>query len=287
MPPPETLDRAAVAREAGRAAASYDSVAALTREIGAELLSRVAYFDLAPRTVLDLGAGTGHASRALRARFRAALVIALDLSPGMLAIAARQARWPRRFERVAGDACALPLRSGSIDLVHSSLALPSFADLDAALAEIRRVMTPRGLFLFSALGPDTLRELRESWAAADSAVHVHDFVDMHDLGSALTRAGFAEPVLDVEHYRRHFESLPALAAALRAAGARNAHAARPRGLTTRRRLATLTQAYEGRRENGRLPATFEVIYGAAFAGEPRAARAGGEFVVSLDRLLSR
>ncbi len=287
MPPPESLDRAAVAREAGRAAATCDSVADLTREIGDELLSRVAYFDLAPRTVLDLGAGTGHASRALRARFRAARVIALDLSIAMLAIAARQARWPRRFDRIAGDACALPLRSGSIDLVYCSLALPSFANLDAALAEIRRAMTPRGLFLFSALGPDTLRELRESWAAADSAVHVHDFVDMHDLGSALTRAGFAEPVLDVEHYVRQFESLAALAAALRAAGARNAHAARPRGLTTRRRREALAQAYESRRERGGLPATFEVVYGAAFAGEPRAARPDGEFVVSLDKLLTR
>jgi len=287
MPPPETLDRAAVAREAGRAAATYDSVADLMREVGDELLSRVEYFDLAPRAVLDLGAGTGHASRALRARFRAALVVALDLSPAMLAAAARRARWPRRFERVAGDAAALPLRTGSVDLVYSSLALPSFVDLDGALAEIRRVMTPKGLFLFSALGPDTLRELRESWAEADSAVHVHDFVDMHDLGSALGRAGFAEPVLDVEHYTRHFESLPALATALRTAGARNAHAARARGLTTRRRLAALTRAYESRRGDAGLPATFEVVFGAAFAGEPRAAQRGGEFVVSLDRLLSR
>lgn len=287
MPPPEHLDRAAVAREAGRAAATYDSVTDPAREIGDELLSRVAFFDLAPRAVLDLGAGTGRASRALRARFRAAQVIALDVSPAMLAVAGRRARWPRRFDRVAGDACALPLRSGSIDLVHSGLALPWFADLDLALAEIRRVMTPRGLFLFSALGPDTLRELRESWASVDSAVHVHDFVDMHDLGSALARAGFAEPVLDVEHYTRHFESLHALACALRAAGARNAHAARPRGLTTRRRFAALAQAYESRRDGGRLPATFEVVYGAAFAGEPRAARAGGEFVVSLDKLLTR
>jgi malonyl-CoA O-methyltransferase len=86
---------------------------------------------------------------------------------------------------------------------------------------------------------------------------------------------------------RQFESLAALAAALRAAGARNAHAARPRGLTTRRRREALAQAYESRRERGGLPATFEVVYGAAFAGEPRAARPDGEFVVSLDKLLTR
>lgn len=296
MPPPEipsqaatrlTLDRAAVARHFARAAARYDEAAVPLREVREELLSRVEFFGLTPGVVLDLGAGTGQASHALRRRFRGALVVALDLAPAMLAVAARRARWPRRFERVAGDACALPLRAGSCDLVVANLALPWCADLDLALAEVRRVLAPRGLFLFSTLGTATLRELRESWAAADSAPHVHDFVDMHDLGSALARAGFAEPVLDVEQYARRYRTFAEMAGALRAAGAQNAHAARARGLTGRARLAAARATYERQRHEGLLPATFEVVYGAAFAGEPRAARPPGEYVVPLERLLTR
>lgn len=282
MPPPDPLlpsgapplDRATIIRHATRAAAHYDAAADLAREVGDELLSRVGFFGLAPRVVLDLGAGTGLASRALRRRFPDAQVVALDIAPAMLARAARHARWPRRFARVAGDAGALPLRTGSVDLVYSNLALAFFVAPDAALAEVRRVLAPDGLMLFSSFGPGTLAELRASWAAADGAVHVHEFIDMHDLGSALARAGFAEPVLDVEQYVRHFDSLRALADALRATGARNAHAARVRGLTGRGRLAALTRAYEERRAIAGLPATAEVVYGAAFAGRPSAQ--GGE-----------
>ncbi len=289
-PPPESpsasLDRAAVARHFARAAA-LAADAEPAREVREELLSRIGFFGIDPKVVLDLGAGTGQAAAALRRRFRRAHVVALDLSPAMLAIAARRARWPRRFTRVAGDACALPLRQGSCDLVVANLALPWCVDPDRALAEMRRVLTPRGLLLFSTLGTATLRELRESWATVDRSPHVHDFIDMHDLGSALARAGFAEPVLDLEQYTRHFDTLRALASQLKHAGAGNAHAARARGLTGRKRIAAVTQAYERWRREGLLPATFEVVYAAAFAGEPRARATAGEFVVPLERLLSR
>jgi malonyl-CoA O-methyltransferase len=141
--------------------------------------------------------------------------------------------------------------------------------LDLALTEVRRVLTPRGLFLFSTLGPATLRELRESWATADRAPHVHDFADMHDLGSALARAGFIEPVLDVEQYSHRFPTLHDIATALRSTGTQNAHAARRRSLTGRARFAAVQAACERQRHEGLLPATLEVVYGAAFAGEPR------------------
>jgi malonyl-CoA O-methyltransferase len=287
VPPPPALDRAAVARHFERAARGFDEAAAPFAEVRIELLSRIGFFGLTPRVVLDLGAGTGHSARALRRQFRGSLVLALDQSPAMLAVAARRARWPRRFERIAGDACALPLRDGSCDLVFANLSLPWFAILDLALTEVRRVLAPHGLFLFSSLGPGTLRELRESWARADDAPHVHDFVDMHDLGSALARAGFAEPVLDVEQYSLRYASLAALTAALRATGARNAHALRRRTLGGRGRLAAATLAYETLRVGDGLPASFEVVYGAAFAGDPRVAHAGGEFVVPLGRLITR
>lgn len=281
MPPPDSpshglphpaLDRAAVARHFARAAAHFDSAAEPLDEVREELLSRIGFFGITPAVVLDLGAGTGQATRALRQRFRRASVIALDASPAMLSVAARRARWPRRFGRIAGDACALPLRAGCCDLVFANLSLPWFVILDLALTEVRRVLAPRGLFLFSTLGPATLRELRASWATADRAPHVHEFADMHDLGSALARAGFVEPVLDVELYTHRFHTLHDIAAALRATGTQNAHAARARSLTGRGRFAAAQAAYERQRLEGLLPATIEVVYGAAFAGEPRDGR---------------
>lgn len=300
MPPPEfirrapppgapagTLDRRAVARHFARAARRYDEAAAPLQEVRTELLSRLDYFGLAPRIVLDLGAGTGQGARALRRRFRDSLVIALDVVPEMMRMAARQARWPHRFARVVGNACALPLADASCDLVVANLALEWCGETDPALAEVHRVLKPRGVFLFSTPGTGTLRELRESWATADRSARVHVFPDMHDLGSALARAGFAEPVLDVQTYTHGFDSLRALGEALRGAGAGNAHAARLRGLTGRARAAAATRAYETLRQGGHLPATFEVVYGAAFAGEPRGHGSPGEVVVPLRRPLSR
>lgn len=268
-PPPPALDRAAVARQFARAAARFDAAAQPLHEVRDELLSRLGFFALDPGVVLDLGAGTGLATRALRRRFPRALVLGLDLSPAMLGQAARRARWPRRFARLAGDGCALPLRAGSCDLVFANLSLPWCVILDLALAEVRRVLAPRGLFLFNSLGPATLREMRACWADADEWPHVNDFVDVHDLGSALARAGFTEPVLDVEQYSRSFDTFASLCAALRALGARNAHAMRRRAPTGRGRLAAAQAAYERLRDAGGLPATFEVVSGAAFAGEPR------------------
>lgn len=300
MPPPESirrapppgapagaLDRRAVARHFARAAKDYDAAAAPLQEVRAELLSRLDYFGLAPHVVLDLGAGTGQGARALRRRFRSALVIATDVVPAMLRAAARHARWPHRFSRIVANACALPLPDASCDLVVANLALEWCGETDPALAEVHRVLKPRGLFLFSTLGAGTLRELRECWATAGRTAHVHDFLDMHDLGSALARAGFAEPVLDVQAYTRSFDTLRALGEALRRAGAGNAHAARARGLTGRAALEAATHAYEARRRGGQLPATFEVIYGAAFAGEPRQRAPRGEVVVPLRRPTSR
>ncbi|MGE0580896.1 MAG: methyltransferase domain-containing protein [Steroidobacteraceae bacterium] len=265
-PPPPALDRAAVARQFARAAGRFDAAAQPLAEVREELLSRIDFFGLDPGVVLDLGAGTGQASRMLRRRFSRALVVAIDLSPAMLSRAARRARWPRRFERVAGDGCALPLRAGSCDLVFANLALPWCVIHDLALSEVRRVLAPRGLFLFSTLGPATLRELRDSWATVDELPHVNDFLDVHDVGSALARAGFTEPVLDVEQYARSFPAFADLAAALRALGSQNAHALRRRSLTGRGRLAGALATYERLRDAAGLPATFEVVYGAAFAG---------------------
>ncbi len=271
MTDPFRIDGGRVRRSFGRAAASYDAAAVLQARVRDELLDRLDVVRLEPAMVLDLGAGTGQASLALKRRYRGSEIVALDLSPGMLRQATRRQTLLRRFRRVCADAAALPLHAASADLVLSSLMLQWCNDPDAVFRECRRVLRPGGLLSFATFGPDTLVELRRAWGAADGHTHVNRFIDMHDLGDALVRAGLAEPVLDVERITLTYESVRDLMGDLKAIGAHNANAGRPRGLTGKGALARMTAAYEEFRRDGRLPATYEVVYGQAWcpAGSPR------------------
>lgn len=265
--PPEfaayALDIPRVRRAFDRAAATYDGAAVLHTEVRGNLLARLDWVTLTPRVVLDAGAGTGHAALALKRRYPKALVIALDASPAMLQAAGRRRSWLRRFERLCADAARLPVASASVDLIVSNLML-QWCDPDAVFAEFRRVLAPRGLLCFTTLGPDTLRELRLAWQDVDSRTHVNQFIDMHDIGDALVRGGFAAPVLDVERYTLNYVDVRRVAADLKATGAHNATMGRPRGLTGRRGFAALTASYEAFRQDGRLPATYEVVFGHAW-----------------------
>ena len=257
------LDIRRVRRAFNRAAGTYDAAAVLHADVRDNLLARLDWMVAAPRVVLDAGAGTGHASRALIRRYPKALVIALDSSPRMLQAAGRQQAWLRRFVRVCADAERLPLADGSVDLILSNLML-QWCDLDQVFAEFRRVLAPQGLFSFTTLGPDTLRELRSAWREVDSRTHVNQFIDMHDIGDALVRGGFASPVLDVERYTLTYLDVRRVAADLKNTGAHNATMGRPRGLTGQGRFAAMQGAYEAFRQDGRLPATYEVIFGHAW-----------------------
>ena len=272
--PPFRLDRAGVRSAFDRASASYDAAAVLQARVRRELLDRLRPMRLEPRIALDLGASTGHGARALKQLYPSATVIALDIAPGMLREARRNIRAFRRFVRVCGDAFRLPLADACVDLVFSNLMLQWCDELDVALSEIRRVLAPGGFLTFSTLGPDTLRELRSAWAAADSMSHVNAFLDMHDIGDAVTRAGLSEPVLDVERVELTYSDVFALVRDLKAIGAHNVTSARRRGLTGRGKWHAMTLAYEAFRRDGRLPASYEVVHGAAWGAEPRSALTG-------------
>ncbi|HEY2678524.1 MAG TPA: malonyl-ACP O-methyltransferase BioC [Steroidobacteraceae bacterium] len=270
-------------RSFDRAAGTYDEAAVLHAQVRETLLDRLKFVALSPRAVLDAGAGTGHASRALKRRYPKALVVALDSSLGMLRIAARQQSWLRPFARACADAEMLPLQDGSVDLILSNLML-HWCNPDAVFAEFRRVLRAQGLLCFSAFGPDTLRELRDAWAACDSRVHVHQFIDMHDLGDALVRAGFAAPVLDVERFTLSYANVRKVAADLKATGAHNAAQGRTPGLTGPRKFARMQAAYERFRQDGRLPATYEVVFAHAWTPSAPAAAARDGTSVSLEEI---
>jgi malonyl-CoA O-methyltransferase len=280
------LDRPGVRAAFDRASASYEAAAVLQARVADELLNRLELFKFTPGVVLDLGAGTGRMTSELKHRYRRALVVALDLAPGMLRQARKHQQLFRRFERVCGDAMRLPLADASVDVIVSSLMLQWCDPPDPAFAEIRRVLKPGGLVAFSTLGPDTLRELRTAWAEADGTSntynHVNHFTDMHDIGDALTRAGLSEPVLDVDRLQLTYPGALELMRDLKAIGAHNVTAGRPRGLMGRARLRRMQSAYETFRRDGRLPATYEVVYGVAWgaAGRPASAMVSGEAHIS-------
>jgi malonyl-CoA O-methyltransferase len=260
------LNKHQVRQAFDRAASSYDDFAALQYEVADRLLERLEVVNIKIRSVLDVGCGTGYCTRALRDRYKRANVIGLDLAPAMVAKALRQqGRW-HRGRYLAGDAEALPVADDSVDLIFSNLTL-QWCDPDAVFAEFARVLRPGGTILFSTFGPDTLRELRDAWCAVDKSPHVHDFIDMHDLGDAMMRSGLVEPVMDRENLVLDYADVSAVMKDLKGVGAHNVAPLRTRGLSGKSAFSKFKTAYEAMAENSRVPATYEAIYGHAWAGQ--------------------
>jgi malonyl-CoA O-methyltransferase len=221
----------------------------------------------------------------MRGRWKSAQTIALDLALPML----RQVKtgWLRPVMRLNADARALPLVDASVDVLFSNLCLQWIDDLPALLDEFRRVLRPGAYLAISTFGPDTLHELRAAWAQADRAPHVGQFADIARVGDALLQAGFRDPVLDAEHFTVTYGDAASLMRELKAIGATNADARRQRSLTGKTHWRRAVDAYEEFRRDGKLPATYEVIYAHAWApdpGQPRRARGGEIASFPVDRL---
>ena len=277
------IDKRQARRSFGRAAAGYDAAAVLQHEIGQRMLERLDYVRLQPRRVLDIGCGTGVMTGRLLTRYPRAEVLALDFALPMLGHARRRGRWLRRPRCLCGDLDQLPVASQSVDLVFSNAAIQWSADPAGAIAEMHRVLRPGGLLMFSSFGPDTLHELRAAWSEVDGHTHVHGFVDMHDYGDMLLSVGMADPVMDAERILLTYADTRSLMRDLKAVGANNAASERARMLTGRARLEAVARAYERFRDpDGRLPATYEVVYGHAWAAEQR--RQDGEVLISPDSI---
>lgn len=265
----------------------------LRREIAGRMHERLALVKIAPQRVLDAGCGAGADLALLQKDYPAAQVIGLDAAPAMAAAAqaapATAGRALNQFlsrllpaksgiDLLAGDFGDLPFGPNSIDLVWSNLALLWHPQPDRVFAEWRRVLRVEGLLMFSTFGPDTLRELRAAFAEVDEHAHVLPFVDMHDFGDQLVAAGFSTPVMDMEVITVTYDSAQALLADARALGG-NPLATRRRTLMGRAAGQRLEAALErGRRPDGKLALTFEVIYGHAFRPAPRVTAAGEAIV---------
>jgi len=266
-----------------KAAGTYDAAAFLQQEIARRLDERLELMQIQPATILEAGCGTGYAFPLLRQRYPEASLVGLDLAPGMLAQARRQCpeasrlrRWGRAlgFGRMAGKACPmvcgdlehLPLARSSVDMVWSNVTLQWVASLETAFREVHRVLRPDGLFAFTTFGPDTLKELRAAFAGVDGHGHVNRFTDMHDIGDLLVYAGFANPVMEMERITLTYAELRDLLREIKAIGAHTVLDGQRQGMMGRQAWRQFEANYERFRQEARLPATYEVIYGHAWAG---------------------
>ena len=276
------LDKQRVRSAFDQAAADYDAVAVLQREVGQRMLDRLDLIRINPSRILDAGAGTGYFNAALSQRYPQSHVVALDLSLSMLEHAHHQStanspwRWLPYLNNkssacifVCGDVEQLPLAENCIDMIFSNLTLQWCNDMGRVFEEFRRILKPGGLFMFSTLGPDTLKELRECWKKIDHFTHVNAFIDMHDIGDALLRNLFSEPVMDVERFTLTYKEVKTLMHDLKMLGAHNVTAGRRQTLTGKGRFRALAGLYEKYRHDGVLPASYEVIYGHAWVPEKK------------------
>jgi malonyl-CoA O-methyltransferase len=279
------LDKRAVRRSFDGAAADYDRHAVLQHEVCARMLERLQYIRLEPRLILDGGSGTGNAIPGLLGRYPGVPLIELDLAQAMVKRAPGRLQWWQKLpllrpplHLVCADLERLPLRSESVSLVWSNLALQWVADLRGTFAELNRVLEPGGLLMFSTFGPDTLKELREAYKGADGHTHVSRFPDMHDIGDMLVGARYADPVMDMEQLTLTYEDVRSLMRDLKAIGARNATRGRPSTLSPKSLLRTVERNYEAQRRGGKLPATFEVVYGHAWKPRRRVSPTGHKVI---------
>ncbi len=269
------IDKRAVRRAFSRAAAHYDTAAVLQREVCGRMLERLDYIKLQPARVLDAGCGTGWGARQLGNRYKRAEIIALDIAIGMLREARGASGWWRTFFSGGGQPClcadieALPLAAQSVNMAWSNLTVQWCNDLPATFRELNRVLKTEGLLMFSTFGPDTLKELRAAFGGVDGYSHTNRFTDMHDIGDMLVAAGFAEPVMDMEIITLTYGDVKAVMRDLRAIGAHNATAGRPPGMMGKQAWGKVLENYECLRRDGKLPATFEIIYGHAWKAQPK------------------
>ena len=287
--PAPFVDSRQVRRNFAQAAAGYDAVAILQREIASRMLERLDYVKIEPQRVLDLGCGTGAGLTALSERYPKAHVIGADFSEAMLRVGHRQRsrlRWLLPFLRgnktadlLTADARRLPFKSASVGLIWSNMMLHWLDEPLAVFREMHRTLEVGGLLMFSTLGPDSLRELRACFN--DGHAHTQRFADMHDYGDMLIECGFSDPVMDVERLTMTYPSLTELFRELRENGAACAMLERRHGLMGRQVWQEACASYEKLAVDGRFPVTFEVVYGHAWKS-PAKTMEDGRAIVRFD-----
>ncbi|PXF63867.1 malonyl-ACP O-methyltransferase BioC [Kangiella spongicola] len=273
------LSSSDVARSFSKAASTYDAAAFFQRIAGERLFERLDYFKLEPKKIVDLGCGTGVFTRQLSERFPAAEVTGVDIAEGMIEWCKQQSS---AEQYVCANALALPFEDNSVDLIFSNLSIQWVENLQDLFNELNRVLKPEGLLLFTTLGPDTLKELKQSFSQVDQYQHVNDFIDMHHVGDAMLQAKMLDPVVDAEPVVISYDKASELMRDLKDIGAHNIDSRRNSGLMGPKKLRAVEKAYrQFALDDGKLPATYELVYGHAFGSAEKKPSSYHEYIVEL------
>ena len=253
-------DRRAALKGFARAASTFDDMDVIHSEARSRMLDRLPFFELKPRRVLDLGSATGKGTVELATLYPTAQVVAIELSTPMAGKTRSRCASLSGVTSLVGNAEQLPLLDDTVDLIFANLLLP-WCDPQVVFQEAARVLSDGGLMVFTTVGPDTFQEIRRAWAEIDEHVHVHGFMDMHDLGDIAARAGLTEPVMDVDRLRLTYRHRERLFEDLKATGATNVAFGRRLQLTGPGRWQSFCAQLEAYRVEGQLSISVELIFG--------------------------
>lgn len=258
---PAVLDKAKIRRSFAAAADSYDSLAALQRQVGMALLEKFP-LQATAGPVLDLGCGTGFLTRQLGMGHLDQAVLALDIALPMLQAARRNSR-NLPVDYLCADAEKLPFAADTVRQIYSNLALQWCQDLPAVFTDAGRILMSGGQLAFSTFGPATLRELKAAWASVDDFVHVNDFYGSEQIQGFLQAAGLTTVDVESVLYRSRYPSVLALMHELKGIGAHNVSQARNRRPTTRGQLQQMIRYYENSMAGREIIASYEIIFARA------------------------
>jgi len=221
-----------------KASNDYNDHAFLQKEIASRLDEKLDVITSSSEVILDLGSGTGLLSNNLKKRFPNSQIICLDFAQNSL-------KNNQSKHKICANANHLPLADSSVDIVISSLMMQWCPDLNRLFSEIHRVLKNDG------------------WSVVDNETHVNTFTDMHDIGDKMLGAGFQSPVMEMEKLTLTYQTVIDLLKDLKAIGAQTV-GSRSKALMGKDKFKLMTQMYESYRQDGKLPATYEVIYGHAW-----------------------
>ena len=254
-----------------RAATTYDTCSTLQDTISDNLIERLKTIKFEPLDILDLGCGTGTNGLNLRKKYKKSRIINYDFSENMLKEACIKQKLfildkinPSPYSYICADIEAIPLEENSLDLVWSSSTLQWCNELDLVFNQVKKILKPGGLFIFSTFGPNTLNELREITENLFNEKKTSTFIDMHNLGNLLMDSGFSDSILDTENFTVTYNEVERLFKDIKSIGATNGNISKNRGLSGRSFTKKIIQKYENYRTNNLLPASYEVIYGHAW-----------------------
>ncbi|MDP6103399.1 MAG: malonyl-ACP O-methyltransferase BioC [Gammaproteobacteria bacterium] len=238
------------------AAVNYNKHALIQKEVAFRTDQKFDLIRPNNQTILDLGSGTGLLTDRILSRFPKSQIIIIDFAYN--ALLKNKAK-----TKICADTNKLPIKDNSVDIIVSSLMMQWCTDLNKFFVECFRVLKSDGLILFSTFGPDTLKELKKSWSVVDNKDHVNKFIDMHDIGDQLLNNGFQDPVMEMEKLVVNYETVVELLRDIKGIGAQTViH--RSKSLTGKSMFNGMVEMYESYRKDGKIPATYEVVYGHAW-----------------------